>query len=856
MELQGKKYWSHPDKPLERHVNGVISNTIKLSRNLSADKWAVLAAIFHDLGKINPNFQEKLKPNPNPQGYANHAYLSAYAFFGAFGCIRSNTEIITKWLGIEKLTQNDLIALSVIIAKHHGNLPDFSPTDRSYAGAFILSKEENKALHKFLNSRTDLPIDDFAKIYFPELSSFEEILRNEKIQKGYIERFIFNADTNKNALDFYLDTQFAFACLIQADKTDAAKFDFLIQETKADSVLADTLIDYNRENVTVFCQNYHCQLQEYLEKLNQESELNRLRTEIRQDAVQKIQIGLKEERRVFELASPTGSGKTLMLISLASEIMNETKKDLRIIYALPFLSITEQVEAEILKIFAQSKDFIQRIDSKSQNDKFEKFQELLDSNPSEENSRKMNLLEFIESTFTHPLIITTFVSFFETMLGNRNSELLKLPNFSKCVFLLDEIQALPPRLYSFFVAYLTKFCEKFDSYAVISTATQPNFNLPTHKLPSAGNGRYENSRYAKDFFFDYEKPYQLLDLKYFENELFNRYKIEYDKELINIETLKNRIIEGNESTLVILNTIDDTKDLYKSFIEEGFSKEEVLLLNTHFIPNDRKEKIKIANTRLKHSQKIILISTQLIEAGVDIDFPVVYRDFATVASIIQSSGRCNRNGKLNKLGKIGQVKLIRLAKNGKPRAEVIYRGLDKEILDITKWEFTKSEYQEKNLLDVQKAFFNRIKNDLKFAEHKQTKFDKYFNFLKDIQECQFAEIGKFQLIDEEEYGEAKQYFVPENDRDTQFEELITLKNELDEILKNRNARIKTWELKKKMQVHLKKMSGQIVQVRLKPKHHKPTLRNSESYFDSLFEISLKSYSFEKGVNLIGDDNIM
>ena len=843
MELQGKKYWSHPDKPLERHVNGVINNTIKLSKNLSADKWAELAAIFHDLGKINPNFQEKLKPNPKPQGYANHAYLSAYAFFGAFGCIRSNAEIITKWLGIEKLTQNDLIALSVIIAKHHGNLPDFSPTDKSYAGAFILSKEENKALNKFLNGRTDLPIDDFAKIYFPELSSFEEILRNEKIQKGYIERFIFDADSNKKALDFYLDTQFAFACLIQADKTDAAKFDSMVESA--------SLIDENRLNVKRFCQTYQSQLGEYLSDLNQESKLNQLRTEIRKDSVQKIQIGLKENRRVFELASPTGSGKTLMLLSLASEVMQETKKDLRIIYALPFLSITEQVEAEVLRIFAQSKDFIQRIDSKSQNEQFDKLQELLDSDPSEENLRKMNLLEFMESTFAYPFIITTFVRFFETMLGNRNSELLKLPNFSNCVFLLDEIQALPPRLYGFFVAYLTKFCEKFDSYAVISTATQPNFDLPTHKLPSQGNGRYANSRYAKDFFFDYEKPYQLLDLKYFENDLFNRYQIDYDKALIDIETLKNRIIEGNESTLVILNTIDDTKDLYKAFLEEGFSKEEILLLNTHFIPNDRKEKIRIANTRLKDNQKIILISTQLIEAGVDIDFPVLYRDFATVASIIQSAGRCNRNGKL----KMGQVKLIRLAKNGQSRAEVIYRGLDKDILDITKWEFTKSEYQEKSLLGAQKAFFNRIKKDLKFAEHKQTKFDKYFNFLKDIQECQFAEIGKFQLIDEAEYGEARQYFVPKNDQDTQFEELLTLKNELDEILKDKNAKVKPWELKKKMQVHLKKMSGQIVQVRLKPKHHKPTLGNNEVYFDYLYKISLSSYSFYNGVDLKGDDNI-
>ncbi len=850
MELQGEKYWSHPNKPLITHITGVINNAKKLAENTTANKWAELTAIFHDLGKINPNFQEKLKLIPNPQGYANHAYMSAYAFFVAFGCIKANKDLIIKWLGVEKISQNDLIALTVIIAKHHGHLPDFCPTDISGAGVSILSKDENKLLHSFLNERTDLPIENYSKFFFQTLSSFEQVLRIEKVQKGYIEKLLFDADLNINALDFYLDTQFTFACLIQGDKTDAAKFDT--------SVESDTLIDENRNNVKIFCKSYQSQLNKYLSKLNQESELNQLRTEIRQNSVQNIKIGLKDNKRVFELTSPTGSGKTLMLLSLASEVMIETKKDLRIIYALPFLSITEQVEAEVLKIFAQNKDFIHRIDSKSQNKQFDDLQKKLDEDPTEEDFRKMNLLEFMESTFAYPFIITTFVRFFETMLSNRNSELLKLPNFSKCIFLLDEIQALPPRLYGFLVAYLTRFCEKYDSYAIISTATQPDFTLPEKLKEQCDNTRYVKT--ANDFFKkseteNYEKPYPILDLKYFENDLFNRYQIHYDKELIDIQTLKNQIIEGNQSTLVILNTIDDTKDLYKSFLDDGFSKDEVFLLNTHFTPNHRKIKIYLAKRRLKEKKRIILISTQLIEAGVDIDFPVLYRDFAIVASIIQSAGRCNRNGKLEIEGKTGQVNLFRLAKNGRPRAEVIYRGLDKGILDITKQEFTKTKYQEKTLIDVQKVFFTRIKDELNFAEHKQTKLNQYFNFLKDIQECQFSKIGKFQLIDEQEYGEAIQYFVPKNGQDNKFEQLLNLKNELNEILKSKSSKVKPWEMKKKIQIHLKKMSGQIVQIRLKPNHSKPNLGNGEVYFDYLFRISLSSYSFEKGVNLMGDDNI-
>jgi CRISPR-associated endonuclease/helicase Cas3 len=228
MELNGNLYWSHPNKPLINHISGVINNAKKLAENTSAEKWAELTAIYHDLGKINPNFQEKLKPIPNPQGYANHAYMSAYSFFVAFGCVSSNRGLIADWLGVEKISKNDLITLTIIIAKHHGNLPNYCPIDIDGTGSHILSKDENEALHKFLNEKLDLPIDEYSKYFFSEIESFESILRDNKTQKGYIEKFIFNAVSNQKALDFYLDTQYAFACLIQGDKTDAAKFDVLV----------------------------------------------------------------------------------------------------------------------------------------------------------------------------------------------------------------------------------------------------------------------------------------------------------------------------------------------------------------------------------------------------------------------------------------------------------------------------------------------------------------------------------------------------------------------------------------------------------------------------------------------------
>lgn len=812
---------SHPHKKLLKHVDGVIRNVKEVTKDLSVSQWAKLVAIFHDLGKINPNFQAKLDPTNKRNGYANHAYFSAFAFFCAF-LLDENRSSLKEWLGIDRFNRYDCIVLTVIIAKHHGHLPDLKP-ENDAAVKHILNIDETKNLFAFLEEcYSELPVYKFAENYFAGIEDFSHLLRNEKCKRTFLDRFIFDKTLSKYSLDFYLDTQFTFASLIYADKSDAAGFP-TIQDSKKD--------------VAEFCKIYQQELNVHLSSLRPNSDLNKLRTAIREEAVAKIAMELKKGKRVFELTSPTGSGKTLMLLSLAGKII-EYAGNFRIIYALPFLSITEQVEGEVLKIFHKYKkqNFIQRIDSKSKNPQFEKIQEKLDSNPDEATIKELGALIFKESVFAYPFIITTFVRFFETLLSNHNADLLKLPNFSKSIFLLDEIQSLPPRLYSFFVAYLTKFCQKFDCYAVVSTATQPNFGLPHKGI---------NSKGASIFFADYEKPTGLLEHeKYFSDDVFNRYKVEFEGEEICLGALKEKVIGEDESVLVILNTIDDSKDFYKLLLED-VPTEELVLLNTHFTPNDRKKKISKIKRRLESKKRIIAISTQLIEAGVDIDFPVLYRDFAPVSSIVQSAGRCNRNGKLD----FGKVVLFILKNRGKIRSELIYgRGKDKDILHFTKDSWGQLIYEECQLLSVQKKFFDRILNELHFAKHTQKKFDLKIDFIQDISDCMFQKIGKFQLIDEQEFGEVVRYFVPQSADDKRFEFLLKLQSRLDGVLKEtKKDYSKISPLKFKIEQLLQKMSGDIVQVRLKKTNYKPLIGPFECF--GLFKLDNAYYTFEEGVLL-------
>lgn len=822
MLVDVKKLRSHPKKPLFTHVGGVISNVKKLTQNLEVAKWAELVAIFHDLGKINPNFQNKLDKK-KVEGYANHAYFSAYAFFCSFVHNQENFNLLKEWLGYDDLSKNDLIALTVIIAKHHGHLLDFKPVSEDGNEPTILNIQETENLFTFLNERkNELPILEFSQNYMSKLKDYKWIMLHEKAKKNFKEKFLFTTKRLGESLNFFLNTQFAFASLIYADKSDAAGF---------------ITIDESKKDLAKFCKTYPSTLNAFLDKLKPNSDLNKLRTAIRKEAEYNIQGHLKNGKRVFELTSPTGSGKTLMLLSLAAQIIEE-KGDYRIIYALPFLSITEQVEAEVKKIFGVQKDYIQRIDSKSQNHRFEDIQDALDGNPSEKIVKELGAITFQEDVFAYPFVITTFVRFFETLLSNHNSTLLKLPNFSKCIFLLDEIQSLPPRLYTFFVAYLDKFCEKFDSYAVISTATQPNFNLPSKPFSTAEK--------ANSFFKNYQCPAKLLaHEKYFSDKVFNRYKIYFETQEIKLEELKKRVLNENNSVLVILNTIDDSKDFYELLSQE-LSKDEIILLNTHFTPNDRKYKIDYIQLRLRYKKKIIVISTQLIEAGVDIDFPVLYRDFAPVSSIVQSAGRCNRNGELD----FGKVVLFKLMNRKKIRSQLIYgRGKDKEVWHITNEALrTLTLVEEKELLPTQKFFFDSILERMNFAQHSQTKFDLELDFIKDISDCMFRKIGKFQLIDEQDYGEAKRYYVAESDEDDNFERLLKLQQELERVLSEQKKDYnKIVPIKFKIKNLLKEMAGNMVQVRLKKTDSKP-LDNTEEYF-GLFKIDSDYYSLDMGVLL-------
>lgn len=797
------KFESHPGKLLEEHIRGVQKGTLLRS----ALPIAEVAALFHDLGKINPNFQDKLYGKSN--GYANHSYLSVIGWVN-YALVNMKDIMNNQGLKNQEELSLFILQIAVLIGKHHQNLPNFDKV-------FIGSEELIRATEFAKENGHNLPMNEFLnKTLKLDCASFElKWGKQENMFVSFLSKYQKKA-WRQSPLKSFMDTQEAFAALVESDKRDAGKN-------------KDFFFDENIEKNTIqLSENLELTFDKF-EKSPNNSKLNILRTQIRLEAVDRIKSKLTTDERVFTLTAPTGAGKTFTMLSVANEI-RKLKGNLGIIYSLPFLSITEQVQ----KIAEELLDDVLSVNSKTENERIKEAQQSYENDQSNSNLKEILKEDFIHNTFDHPFVITTFVQFFETLLSNRNSTLLKLPNFKKRIFLIDEVQALPPRLYIFFSAWLDEFCRRNNSFAILSTATMPKLAIPIKDTD-------EDCR-ADLLFQDYLVPNELIDCKkYFAEDIFNRYQIEVLSDQQTNESLVNHILELDRSCLVILNTIADTKKLYNEL--KGKS-ENILLLNTHFIPDDRTRIIKQAQNLLKVNKKVILISTQLIEAGVDIDFPVVYRDMCPLPSLIQSAGRCNRNNKLDK----GQVYFFELVSdNGRSRARLIYRDEGKKFLDFCRKEIP-SSINENELFEVQSKFFESIRQNLTIGEFKSIEnTEKSYNMIKCINNAEFENLGKLKLINNN-IGEQIQYYILKNETDSCYERL----NELLTEIKIQEDYANTKRIKIKISDFIKQLSGRILNIRVN-QYNKPQM--PQQYLADIMGIkfiTMDNYSSTEGLIL---DNI-
>jgi CRISPR-associated endonuclease/helicase Cas3 len=314
----------------------------------------------------------------------------------------------------------------------------------------------------------------------------------------------------------------------------------------------------------------------------------------------------QNSKGLFSLTVPTGGGKTLS--SMAFALKHAAKHSLeRIVYVIPFTSIIEQ-NADV---------FRQMLGEDAVLEHHSNFE------PDNEDHRSRLAAE----NWDAPVVVTTNVQFFESLFANRSSRCRKLHNIARSVVILDEVQTLPPPYLLPCLEALKELATNYKTSIVLCSATQPAIQK------------------RDDFSRGLEGVREIIDAPQKLATALKRTQVSILPQTSDVE-LAGRMAEY-EQVLCVVNTRKHARNVYDAMS----GADGLYHLSALMCPAHRSQKLSEIRQRLKDRRTCRVISTQLIEAGVDIDFPVVYRALAGIDSIAQAAGRCNREGKLE----LGQV---------------------------------------------------------------------------------------------------------------------------------------------------------------------------------------------------------
>jgi CRISPR-associated endonuclease/helicase Cas3 len=329
----------------------------------------------------------------------------------------------------------------------------------------------------------------------------------------------------------------------------------------------------------------------------------------------------------FSLTVPTGGGKTLSSMAFALDHAKKYGKK-RIIYAIPYTSIIEQNANVFREVFGSD--------------------EIVEHHSNLDEDDTMLKTRLATENWDAPIIITTNVQFFESLFAAKTSRCRKVHNIANSVVILDEAQMVPVELLEPILEAMRLLVDHYRVSFVLCTATQPVFEK--QQTFSQFPGLPEGS--IREIIQDVPGLYAALE----------RVKIEFPAETVDAVTWQDLAgeLSGYDQVLCIVSDRKSCRELYAK-MPEGTYHLSALMCAQH-----RSDVITEIKEKLHKNESLRVISTQLVEAGVDIDFPVVYRSMAGLDSIAQSAGRCNREGKLRVQGKLGKVVVF----NGPRKAPV------------------------------------------------------------------------------------------------------------------------------------------------------------------------------------------
>ena len=636
MELLAHISEDRRKQSLKEHCLNVANYAKNCLETVSLGSCAYLVGLLHDMGKATKIFNDYLVDNSNKsRGSVIHTFQGCRYLLEQY-----HSEDIDKY---QALT-TELLAYA--IGAHHGL---FDCIDDCKKSGFKHRLCKDSPEIDYQNARNNyfnicISENEINKLYNESLRELKTII--DKLGKDKI------LEEKEDELNFHIGmlSRLILSALIEGDRRDTAEF--MTGKKISNSI-------YNKQEIWESRLDY---MENKLEKLPSDTPINKARQYISQTCKKFAE----QKPDVYRLNVPTGSGKTLSSLRFALAHAKKWNKQ-RIVFTSPLLSIIEQ-NSKVIKEYIGDDSIVLEHHSnvvKPQNDKDE-----------------LEQTELLTESWSSPIIITTLVQLLNTLFSGKTTSIRRFQALCNSVIVIDEVQTVPNKMLTLFnlaINFMSKVC---NATIVLCSATQPCFEKIEHSLSGSLT---QIVKFNKDIWKVFKRT-NIVDAG--------------SKKLEDIPELIKKALEEADSLLVVCNKKSEAEYLFKEFCNND--EISCFHLSASMCVKHRRQVLDDLKRALEDSKdfenKTLCISTQVIEAGVDISFQSVIRFSAGMDNIIQAAGRCNRNGESDK---IENVRIIKCSNENLAHLEDIQKG--KDATEHLLYHFENNPEIFSNMLESDKA---------------------------------------------------------------------------------------------------------------------------------------------------------
>ncbi|MCI0184579.1 CRISPR-associated helicase Cas3' [Sulfoacidibacillus ferrooxidans] len=574
---------------VQEHLEEVRKLSEQFGEKVGVKYLAGLAGLLHDLGKNSDEFKNYIqeaianRDNPPRRGSVDHSTAGGKFLYQRF---YTNPKNIAERLAVEWI--------SMCIISHHQGLRDFLTPQLT---SNFLERVSDKKLEEFENVvsaffNTQMTEEELNRYFDKATSEMEAILHKMK-----------------KPIEISLFIKYIFSCLIDADRSNTRSFEENEQIKEV----------YDRH---LFFKNSYDALMEKITSYSKADDAQHPINILRSKMSRQCDEFAVRPSGIYTLSIPTGGGKTLASLRYALKHAITYHKE-RIIYIVPYTTIIEQNAQEVRAIIKNDSNILEHHSNVVENEVEDENYDI--------NKKKLKLAK---DNWESPIIFTTMVQFLNTFYSKGTRNVRRLHNLTNAVIIFDEVQSVPIKCMALFNEALNFLYTFGKSSLVLCTATQPALGFVKHRLLIA------------------DQTEIVADIEQISSSFKRVNIIDQTTPLgLNAKELKQMIhacIQNADSILVILNTKIAVQKLFNELDSENacFTSEYRLFhLSTNMCSAHRKDVLTDLKKALEARERVVCVSTQLIEAGVDISFECVVRSLAGLDSIAQAAGRCNRHGK-------------------------------------------------------------------------------------------------------------------------------------------------------------------------------------------------------------------